>query len=202
MDAALATDYPRNGKIKITLFLNAEEEFTIMLRNPQWSKTTCVRVNGEIATVKEGYIEIHRIWKDGDVIEMELDMRTEAIKPTPYGEQILMNKVVWEHNYIVPTFDREDPLAKHHVALRRGPLMLALDSRLGIDPENPVSINIGDDGYVDAIIPEADLAPYRHIVEVSIPTKDNSYFRVTDYASAGKLWTEESKIAVWLRTAN
>ncbi len=35
MDAALATDYPRNGKIKITLSLNAEEEFTIMLRNPQ-----------------------------------------------------------------------------------------------------------------------------------------------------------------------
>lgn len=196
------TNYPKNGKIKITVYLNTEEEFTIMLRNPQWSKTTSVNVNGEIIEVDEGYIEIHRIWKDGDVIEMELDMRTEAVKPTPYGEQILMNKVVWEQHYIVPSFDREDPLAKTHIALRRGPLMLALDKRLGIDPECPVSIDIGDDGYVNAVIPESDVAPYQHIVEVCIPTKDNSYFRVTDYASAGKLWTEESKMAVWLRTTN
>lgn len=196
------TDYPRSGKIKITISLDQEEEFTIMLRNPQWSKTTCVTVNGEITAVREGYVEIQRLWKDGDIIEMELDMRTEAIKPIPYGQQILMNKVVWGQNYIVPTFDREDPLAKNHIALRRGPLMLALDSRLGIDPDTPVSIDIGDDGYVNAVIPESDMAPYQHIVEVCIPTKDNSYFRVTDYASAGKLWTEESKMAVWLRTIN
>ena len=196
------TDYPRSGKIKITISLDQEEEFTIMLRNPQWSKTTCVTVNGEITAVREGYVEIQRLWKDGDIIEMELDMRTEAIKPIPYGQQILMNKVVWGQNYIVPTFDREDPLAKNHIALRRGPLMLALDSRLGIDPDTPVSIDIGEDGYVNAVIPESDVAPYQHIVEVCIPTKDNSYFRVTDYASAGKLWTEESKMAVWLRTIN
>lgn len=196
------TDYPRSGKIKITISLDQEEEFTIMLRNPQWSKTTCVTVNGEITAVREGYVEIQRLWKDGDIIEMELDMRTEAIKPIPYGQQILMNKVVWGQNYIVPTFDREDPLAKNHIALRRGPLMLALDSRLGIDPDTPVSIDIGEDGYVNAVIPESDMAPYQHIVEVCIPTKDNSYFRVTDYASAGKLWTEESKMAVWLRTIN
>jgi len=194
------TDYPRNGKIKITVSLNAEEEFSIALRNPQWSKTTGVTVNGEIAEVQEGYIEIHRLWKDGDVVEMELDMRTEAIKPVPYGEQVLMNKVVWEHDYMVPNFDREDPLAKTHIALRRGPLMLAMDSRLGISPDIPVSIDIGNDGYVNALTPESDMAPYRHIVEVCIPTKDGSYFRVTDYASAGKLWTEESKMAVWLRT--
>jgi len=196
------TDYPRNGKIKLTIYINQEEEFTFMLRNPYWSKTTRVSVNSKNIEVHEGYIEIRRIWKDGDVIEMELDMRTEAIKPKPYGEQILMNKVVWEHNYIVPSYDREDPLAKTHIALRRGPLMLALDKRLGIDPESPVSIDIGDDGYVNAVIPESDIAPYQHIVEVCIPTKDNSYFRVTDYASAGKLWTEESKMAVWLRITN
>jgi len=193
------TDYPRNGKMRITISLNTEEEFTIMLRNPQWSKNTYVTVNGENAAVYEGYIEIHRIWKDGDVIEMELDMRTQAVFPIPYGQQILMNKVIWGHNYIVPTFDREDPLAKTHIALRRGPLMLAVDKRLGTNPDNPISIDIGKDGYVNAVLPESDMAPYPHIVEVCIPTKDHSYFRVTDYASAGKLWTEESKMAVWIR---
>ncbi len=194
------TDYPKSGNIKITVSVSEQEEFCLMLRNPQWSKTTRVTVNGKAVEACEGYIKIHRVWKDGDVIEMKLDMRTEAVSPTPYGTDILMNNVIWEHNYVVPTFDREDPLAKNHIALRRGPLMLALDNRLGIKADSPASIEADKDGYVNAVIPETDTAPYKHILEVCIPTKDNSCFRVTDYASAGKLWTEESKMAVWIRT--
>jgi DUF1680 family protein len=34
------TDYPKSGNIKITVSVSEQEEFCLMLRNPQWSKTT------------------------------------------------------------------------------------------------------------------------------------------------------------------
>lgn len=101
---------------------------------------------------------------------------------------------------MIPTYDREDPLAKYHVALRRGPLVLAVESRLGVDVGKPLDIAVDNSGYVAAVFPETDIAPYEHIIELSIPTNDGGHFRVTDYASAGKLWTNESKMAAWILT--
>ena len=49
-------------------------------------------------------------------------------------------------------------------------------------------------------MPTNDIAPYKHIIEVRVPLTDGSTMTVTDYASAGKLWTEESKMAAWMLT--
>ena len=157
-------------------------------------------INGEAADVTDGYIELTRLWHSGDTIELNLDMRVFAHRPIPYGTQILMNKVVWSANSVVPTFDREDPLAKKHVAYQRGPLMLAQENRLGYSVDAPIDPLIASDGTVEVRIPQTDTAPYSHIVELQIPLKDGTYQTVTDYASAGKLWTEESKMAVWFLT--
>ena len=53
---------------------------------------------------------------------------------------------------------------------------------------------------IDIVIPEEKTAPYACELEAKIPTTDGGYFTVTDYASAGKLWTDESKMAVWFNT--
>lgn len=192
------TDYPKNGDINIAMFLDAEEEFSLLLRNPAWSKNTKITINDEDVKPCDGYIEIHRKWKNGDIINLQLDMRTEAILPTPYGEQVLMNKVIWGKNYIVPTLDKEDPKAKYHIALRRGPLMLAVDKRLGFDADDAADIKIGQDNYVDVEICSSNT--FSNIVEAYVPTNDGNAFKVTDYASAGKTWSEESKMAVWIKT--
>ncbi len=194
------TDYPRRGKVQVTLELERSERFEIKLRAPAWSKKTSVTVNGESVAETDGYICIEREWRGGDTLTLELDMRTEAIYPTPYGSQILMNKVIWGHNYMVSTFDREDPLAHRHIALRRGPVMLAQENRLGYSVDTPIDVEVGEDGYVDVTFPESDTAPYPHILEVNVPLKNGNTMTVTDYASAGKLWTEESKMAVWMLT--
>ena len=52
---------------------------------------------------------------------------------------------------MIQNFDREDPIAKNHIALRRGPLMLAQENRLGYSVDKPVDIAVKDDGYVDTI---------------------------------------------------
>ena len=190
--------YPKNGKVNVLVSLEHDEEFTLLIRNPGWSKNTTVTLNGESLTVCDRYIPARRVWKNGDTIEIDLDMRTEAIIPISYGSDILMNNVVWGVDYTVPSFDKEDPTAKDHIALRRGPIMLAQENRLGYSVDTPADILVKSDGYVDAIIPDSSVAPYDSIVELQIPLKDGKAMTVTDYASAGKLWTEESKMAVWM----
>ena len=192
------TEYPKHGKVNIRLGIPTPETFKTKLRNPSWSKTTSLSVNGEPLNVNHGFIEIEKEWKNGDIISLELDMRTQAINPIPYGSQILMNKIIWEKDITVPCFDREDPLAKNHIALRRGPVMLAQDAGLGYSLSQAVSVSVGADGYVDVLLPEKKIAPFDTIVEVVIPLSDGSYMPVVDYASAGKLWTKESEMAVWM----
>ena len=192
-----ATEYPKQGKIKICVELQTSENFEIALRNPLWSQNTKVCVNGVDINVCENYIKINRLWKNQDVIELEFDMRTQVAYPIAYGSQVLMNKVIWGKNYVIPTFDEEDPIAHKHISLRRGPLMLAQENRLGYDVDEPVEIKVRNDGYVDVMLTEKDI-PFDCLVKAEVPLSNGEYMTVTDYASSGKLWNEESKMAVWM----
>lgn len=194
------TKYPAEGNVKITTYTDCDDEFEILVRNPEWSKNTTAFVNGKETEATKGYISICRKWKKGDEIEVNFDMRARAIYPIPYGGQVLMNKVIWGFNFMIPTFDREHPSTKNHIAIQRGPLMLAQENRLGYNVDDAVSVKVNEDGYVDIVIPKEKTAPYACELEAQIPTTDDGYFTVTDYASAGKLWTEESKMAVWFNT--
>ena len=192
------TTYPVSGNVKVKLEMEQPEPFEIRIRIPAWSRQTALSVNGEAVFAQEGYVCLNRIWTCGDIMELTLDMRTECIKPIAYGHQVLMNRVVWGANYVIPTYDEEDPIARNHRALRRGPIVLAQENRLGYSVDNPVDILVGEDGYVDVTFPERDIAPYEHILELEVPLAGGEKMHVTDYASAGKLWTEESKMAAWM----
>ncbi len=195
-----STRYPADGEINIELEMSVPERFEISLRNPAWSKNTTLCVNGEAVSVNNGYIVLSREWKQGDTIVLSLDMRTRAVRPTPYGHDILMNKVIWGINYMVCTYDEEDPIAKNHIALLRGPLVLAQENRLGYSVDTPVEIAVDADGYVEVTFPEQDIAPYKHIIELCVPLTDGGVMHVTDYSSAGKTWNSDSKMAAWMLT--
>lgn len=194
------TDYPANNTVNITVNIQETTEFKLLLRNPNWSENTVVKINGNIQKSEKGYITVNRKWNNGDVVELIFDMRAKAIYPIAYGSQVLMNEVVWGVNYMVPTFDKEHPTTKNHIAIKYGPLMLAQENRLGYSVDDPVNVKVNDDGYVDIKISESNTVPYNCIVAAEIPTTEDKYFAVTDYASAGKLWNDESKMAVWMKT--
>ena len=69
---------------------------------------------------------------------------------------------------------------------------------MGYSVDEPADILVEQDGYVAVTFPEHDKAPYEHLLEVEVPLADGTKMHVTDYASAGKLWTEESKMAAWM----
>ena len=156
-----------------------------------------ITLNGKASQITDGYIKFDRVWENGDTIAFNLDMRTRVIKPTPYGSEILMNKVIWGKNYMIPTFDEEDPQAKKIIALIRGPIVLAEEDRLGFDITKPAEI-VYKDGFVDAEIATNKIAPYENIIEVTVPTKSGYELHLTDYSSAGKIWTDECRLAAWI----
>ena len=192
------TEFPREGNIKISIGLKNEEAFEIKFRNPSWSDETTLFVNGEKTPENKGYFSVFRTWKNGDEISLSFDMKTKILHPVPYGTQILMNDMRWELDYVVPYFDTEDPIAKNHIALQRGPVILAQDCRLGYSVDVPITVKECTDGTVETEFPIKDTAPYRHMVEVLVPLENGQKMTVTDYASAGKLWNENSKIAAWM----
>lgn len=194
------TDYPKFGNVRITVRTAAPARFELALRIPVWSKKTSLAVGGEKVGAKNGYTTFAREWNDGDVIELELDMRTEVLRRIPYGERVLMNTVDWAHDMALPTYDREDPKAKDHIALRRGPVMLAQDSRLGYSLDDASDIDVDADGYVDIKLGNEKDAPYKAMVSAKVPLKNGGDMALTDYSSTGKLWSDEAKAAVWIRT--
>ena len=103
--------------------------------------------------------------------------------------------------YVIPVFDVEDPAAKNHVALLRGPIVLAQDNRLGYSVDEPVEIRV-ENGYVDVEVADdfTGTAGFETILEVRVPLEDGSKMTLVDYSSAGRTWTEESKMAAWILT--
>lgn len=194
------TEYPKHGAVQWELHMEKAEHFTIALRNPEWNSQTELRVNDKKVEVTKGYTVIDRVFEDGDVISYELDMRTEAIHPISYGSQILMTEMLYDYDYVVPKYDEEDPKAKDHIALRRGPVILAAENRLGYCVDAAFNIAVGEDGHVDVAFAKQEIAPYAHMIEVEVPLTNQEKIHMTDYASAGKTWSEESKMAAWIRT--
>ena len=188
------TAYPADGKVRMTLAISTPARFALKLRIPGWSENTCLSVNGEEICTTPGYTAIHRLWQTGDRVELVLDMRTRLLRPESYGTDIINTDYIWHLHYLTSRFDREDPAAKHHFALQRGPLMLAREERLGLPVDTPVTV-AEKDGCVDV---RPGTAPYPALVALEIPLADGTRMTVTDYASAGKLWRQASRMAVWM----
>jgi uncharacterized protein len=96
---AQTTQYPWNGDVKIKVAPEKAGNFSIKLRIPGWAKNEPVPtdlytfadkqdgkyeiyVNGKLISVTEsnGYADINRSWKKGDVIELKLPMPVRRIQ--------------------------------------------------------------------------------------------------------------------------
>lgn len=173
-----ATAYPVDGQIDISLSLPDSEAFTLGLRIPAWSKNSRAYVNGEEVACAGGYLRLNREWQQGDSVRLVLDMRVAPILPEAFGVS-----------------GSDAP----YIALRRGPLVLARDARLGMGIALPVAPMTDDDGFVCV---EKTAAPFPCLLALNVQQTDGTAFPVVDYASAGKTWTEESAMCAWMKLQN
>ena len=173
------TDYPVGNCVKFKVKPEETETFTLALRIPAWSEQNALSINGKRSTIeiKPGtYLRVHRKWTQGDTIELKLDLRGRIIS---------------------------EPTGKNFIALARGPIVLALDSRLC--PEKPTTalkVKPSEGAYVTLTPnPQAAAKAGVRLAQNAIFTaKDGSEHTLTfcDYASAGNTWDDKSLYRVWL----
>jgi len=96
------TQYPWDGKIKITISPILEAEFTLNVRVPGWAQNQPVpgdlyrymnavdaepelSVNGESMTIglENGFVRLRRIWRPGDTVELNLPMPVRLVVSHP-----------------------------------------------------------------------------------------------------------------------
>jgi hypothetical protein len=107
-------NYPWEGKVKLTVGVEAPQDFVLRVRIPGWAGRADFQVNGERFSphVEHGYAELRRSWSSGDTVDLTLPMDIQRLEANP---QVL--------------YDRGKS------ALRRGPLIYCLEQA---DQEAPV----------------------------------------------------------------
>lgn len=174
------TDYPVSGDITLTPELAEEEQMTIRIRIPGWSKESTVKVNEQpVSGTRAGeYVEINRKWSSKDVISLSLDMRGRV--------------------------ERQGELHQF-VAIMRGPILLARDSELPGPDLGTVNKPLADaKGYIKLEPARIDkngfwMQYYAMFVPESYAQApaDPVQILLCDYASAGNI-KERSTFKVWM----
>lgn len=82
------TDFPYSDSSVLKIKDAPKGKLTLSLRKPTWCENPVVKVNGKKVTakVKDGYISLNRVWKEGDEISMTLPMKLH-LSPTPDNPQ-------------------------------------------------------------------------------------------------------------------
>lgn len=77
------SEYVNRGYIRYELHMDAPTEFSLNIRIPGWSRNTSVVVNGQpcdLGRVNNGYLQIHRCFKNNDVVELNVDMKPQVYR--------------------------------------------------------------------------------------------------------------------------
>jgi DUF1680 family protein len=115
------TDYPWSGKISVGIEQWTGGEFELKLRIPGWCHAATLTVNGQAANVPlnpGSYASLHRNWKAGDRIQLELSMPVELMESHPLVEE-----------------------TRNQVAVKRGPMVYCLET-----PGLPAGMKISEVG--------------------------------------------------------
>jgi DUF1680 family protein len=100
------TDYPWDGRVKLTIESAPPGEASLFLRIPAWGSEATLAVNGKPVAVTAGrYAEVRRTWAAGDVVELVLPLRPRVVEAHPLLEE-----------------------TRNQVAVMRGPLVYCLES--------------------------------------------------------------------------
>ena len=175
------TGYPVDGKVRLSLDARKMSEFSLALRVPSWSEGKfAVTVNGEAqdCVPDNGYVKICRKWKGGDVVEIDMEIKTKVVE---------LNNMQ---------------------AVVRGPLVFARDSRFadGFVDESAV-IQKDENGCVDAVPVTAEDSFCWLDLQVPMVLGANleddaekavRLIHFCDFASAGNDWDKNGRYRVWI----
>jgi uncharacterized protein len=175
------TDYPESGNITLKINTPQDLNLKVRIRIPVWSQRSSLKVNDQpVADLIPGkYAEISRVWRQGDIVKLTLDMR---------GRVLRIGGVL------------------ENLAIVRGPVVLTRDARLGTPHvDETIKPIVDKDGFVDlkpaGINQEGIWMKYKSLFKIeSYKEGNNNPVDITlcDYASAGNTLDVNSWFRVWL----
>jgi DUF1680 family protein len=125
------TDYPWDGKVKVTVEDTDGRAWELALRVPGWCSGASLQVDGQavqVAAAGGTYAVIQRAWRAGDVVELDVPMQPRLIEPHPRVDAI-----------------------RGSLAIARGPLVYCLEV---VDQEpglNLLDVRIAPDASLQAV---------------------------------------------------
>lgn len=172
---AQKTEYPRNGKVQLSVLPEKEVAFELLIRKPNWCKKVTLTVDGkkQVINIQNGYMVIDQKWSNKKyLVELDFEMSVRFYDAEIGGQ--------------------------NRAAVKYGPLMLAIDSRFGtpIDrteiqwSETPQlrKLSIADDAW----LPQ---------VKFKVKGKVNGRSKMitlVDYASAGSIHPGRDEFRLWI----
>lgn len=143
----VATRYPSEGSIRVSVIDSADEPWTLSLRVPEWADGARLRVEGADGVTQEaptagGWARVHRAFRAGDVVELELPMAPRVVVPDPRIDAV-----------------------RGCVAVERGPEVLALES---------VDLDGGHDVGEVAVLPDVPPVEDGGRVWMSVTTRGSA----------------------------
>ena len=80
-DIEVKTLYPFRNKVEV--HVNSEGNYGVFLRIPQWAEGYQLTVNGkdfEAVANERGYVEVHQLWKKGNIVEIVFKTSPKVIR--------------------------------------------------------------------------------------------------------------------------
>ncbi len=147
--------------------VGGEAKLTVALPQPE-EFTLSLRIP------EAGWQTETRVWETGDTLELTFDTTVKVL----YSSDLTVNDT--------------DP----HYSLRKGPLVLAVDTEVAPFDFTKRTEPVTENGTVPAT-DAPDKGEY--LVKVQIPLTDGTTVTAVDYGSAGKSWDEKYPFGCWLR---
>jgi len=157
-----ATDYPRHGKVRLSVAVKKPTEFALRLRIPSWSRKAQASVNGHgVRDVRSGaYLVLNREWMSGDTVRLIFNIPLH----------------VW-------VGEREKA---GRTSIYRGPILLAYDQRFNaMDYDDVPTLDVNNLSY---IMEERDDNPTPWML-VHFQAADGRDLILCDFATAGAAGT-------------
>lgn len=108
LEVSQVTGYPYDGKVMLTFrAVPKKQEMALHLRIPAWCDRATVKINGEVVDVPvkaNTYATLNCVWKKGDVVELDMEMRVKLMESNPLVEE-----------------------TRNQVVVKRGPLVYCLE---------------------------------------------------------------------------
>ncbi len=104
----LATNYPWDGTLELSVRESPNQAWALSLRLPAWCDQFTLVINGDVVVaphVEQGYVRLERTWQPGDSINFTLEMPPRLTVPDPRIDAV-----------------------RGCVAIERGPLVYCLES--------------------------------------------------------------------------